>query len=67
MKNGFLYQIRSFRISGHAFGLSNALINFHGYINKIFAKKLDIFLVVLLDNILIYTEDLGQPNVNVVR
>lgn len=40
------------------FGLSNALASFQEYINKIFAKKFDIFVVVYLDNILIYTEDL---------
>ena len=49
------------------FGLSNALANFQGYVNKILAKKLDIFIVVYLDDILIYTKDLGQPYVEVVR
>ena len=49
------------------FGLSNASASFQGYINKIFAKKLDIFVVVYLDNILIYTKDLGQPHVQVVE
>lgn len=48
------------------FGLSNALASFQGYINKILAKNLDIFLIVSLDNILIYTEDLGQPHIDTV-
>ncbi len=48
------------------FGLSNAPASFQGYINKILAKKLDIFVVVCLDDLLIYTEDLGQPHVDVV-
>ena len=48
------------------FGLSNALANFPGYINKILAKKLDIFIIIYLDNILIYTEDDGQGHVEAV-
>ena len=41
------------------FGLSNILASFQGYINKILTKKLDIFVVVYLDDILIYIEDLS--------
>ena len=48
------------------FGLSNAPAIFQGYINKILAEKLDIFVIVYLDNILIYTKDPGQPYVEVV-
>ena len=48
-------------------GLSNAPATFQGYVNKILAEKLDIFVVVYLDNILIYTKDLGQPYVETVR
>ena len=49
------------------FGLSNAPASFQGYINKILAKKLDIFIIVNLDNILIYTKDPGQGHVEAVR
>ena len=35
------------------FKLSNDLKSFQGYINKILAKKLDIFVIAYLDNILI--------------
>ncbi len=49
------------------FGFSNTPARFQGYINKILAEKLDIFIVVYLDNILIYTEDPCQPHVEVVR
>ncbi len=49
------------------FGLSNASPSFHGYINKILADKLDIFIIVYLIDILIYTEDPGQPHVEEVR
>ena len=49
------------------FRLFNALASFQDYINKIPAEKLDIFVIVYLDNILIYTEDQGQGHVEVVR
>ena len=49
-----------------SFGLSNAPANFQGYINKILTKKRDIFVIVYLDDILIYIEDSGQAHVNVV-
>ena len=48
------------------FGLSNASASFQGYINKILAKKLDIFIIVYLDNILIYTKDPGQPHIDTI-
>ncbi len=41
------------------FGLFNAPASFQGYINKILAEKLDIFVVVYLDDILIYTKNPG--------
>ena len=49
------------------FGLSNAPASFQGYIIKILAKKLDVFVIVYLDDILIYTEDEGQGHVEAVR
>lgn len=42
------------------FGLSNAPASFQGYVNKILAEKLYIFVIVYLEDILIYTEDSGQ-------
>ena len=39
------------------FGPTNAPASFQRYINKIFAKKLNIFVIEYLDNILIYTDD----------
>ena len=39
------------------FGLSIAPASFQGYINKILAEKLDIFIIVYLDDILISTDD----------
>ena len=43
------------------FGLCNILTNFQNYINKILAEKLDIFIIIYLDNIFIYTKDPIQP------
>ena len=56
----FKYQIISF-------GLSNAPASFQGYINKILAEKLDVFVIIYLDDILIYTKDAGQGHVEAVQ
>ena len=45
------------------FGLSNALATFQGYVNKILAEKLDIFVIVSLNDILIYIKVLKQPHI----
>ena len=55
----FKYQVMSF-------GLINAQANFQGYINKILVEKLDIFVIVYLDDILIYTDDDKNGHVVVV-
>ena len=39
------------------FGLSNVLSTFQSYINKILAKKFNIFIIVYLDNIFIYIKE----------
>ena len=39
------------------FGLSNAPASLQGYINKILEEKLNIFVIMYLDDIFIYTED----------
>ena len=49
-----------------SFGLSNAPASFQGYINKILAEKLDIFVIIYLNDIFIYTDDLGQAHVDAV-
>ena len=49
------------------FGLSNTPATFQGYVNKILAEKLDLFVIVYLDDILIYTEDPGQAHIKAVR
>ena len=49
------------------FGLTNAPASFQEYINKIFAEKLDIFVIVYLDGILIYTDDDKDGHVSAVQ
>ena len=49
------------------FGLTNAPESLQGYINKIFTEKLDIFVIVYLDDILIYTADERDGHVAAVR
>ena len=49
------------------FELSNIPASFQSYINKILAKKLDIFIIVYLNNIAIYIEDPSQGYIEVVR
>ncbi len=49
-----------------SFGLTNAPATFQGYINKILAKKFDVFIIVYFDYILIYTKSEGKEYVEVV-
>ena len=42
-----------------SFGLFNIPASFQGYINKILAKKLNIFGIIYLHNIFIYIKDPG--------
>ena len=49
------------------FGLTNTLAPFQGYINKILVEKLNVFVIVYLDDILIYTENKGKEHVEAIR
>ena len=49
-----------------SFRLTNALATFQGYINKILAEKLDVFVIVYTNNIFIYTEDQSKSHVQAV-
>ncbi len=62
-KIAFRTRYGHFKYQVMPFGLFNVPASFQGYINKILAKKLDIFVVVYLDDILIYTKDPSQPQV----
>ncbi len=48
------------------FGLTIALANFQGYINQILVKKLDVFVIVYLNNILIYTKNKGEKPIGAI-
>ena len=48
------------------FKLSNSLISFQDYINNILAKKLNIFVIIYLNSISIYTKELDQTNINAI-
>ena len=56
----FEYQMMSF-------GLFNIPASFQDYVNKILAEKLDIFLIVYLDDIFIYIEDPSQSHKKAVK
>ncbi len=49
------------------FSLSNAPASFQSYINKILVEKLDIFILVYLNNILIHIKNLKQSHVEVMQ
>ena len=48
------------------FGLTNILAIFQDYINKILAEKLDVFVIIYLDGIFIYTKNKGKEYVEAV-
>ena len=66
-KTGFQTRYNPFKYQVMPLGLSNVLAGFQGYINKILAEKLDIFIIVYLDDILIYTEDQRRGHVEAMR
>ncbi len=48
------------------FRLINTPATFQGYINKILAKKLNVFVIVYLDDILIYTKSKGKGYIDAI-
>ena len=48
------------------FRLLNIPASLQGYINKILTEKLDIFVIVYLDDIFIYIKDPGQAHIDAV-
>ena len=65
-KTAFRTRYGHFEYQVMPFGLSNAPASFQGYVNKILAEKLDVFVIVYLDDILIYTKDTSQGHVEAV-
>ena len=66
-KTAFRTWYGHFKYQVMPFGLFIAPAIFQEYVNKILAEKLDIFVIVYLDDILIYTKEPGQPHVEAVR
>ncbi len=65
-KTAFKTRYGHFEYQVMLFELTNAPAIFQDYINKILAEKLDIFMIVYLDDILIYTESKGKEHVEAV-
>ena len=65
-KTAFQIQYGHFKYQVMPFGLINVSGSFQGYVNKILAKKLDIFVIVYLDNIFIYTKNPRKGHVKTV-
>ena len=66
-KTAFRTWYSHFKYQVILFGLTNTLVSFQRYINKIFAKKLNVFVIVFLDNIFIYIDDDRDGHVRAVR
>ena len=58
-KTAFRTRYGHFKYQMMPFGLSNAPASFQGYINKILAEKLNVFVIAYLDDILIYIKNPG--------
>ena len=50
-----------------SFRLSNAPASFQCYINKILAEKFNVFLIIYLDDIFIYSKNKGQGHMEGVQ
>ena len=66
-KIAFQLRYGHFKYQVMLFGLSNTPTSFQRYVNKILLKKLDVFVIVYLDNILIYTENAGPNHVKAAQ
>ena len=65
-KTAFQTRYSHFKYQVMPFELSNTPASVQGHINNILAEKLDIFVIVYLDDIFIYTEDQDQGHVEIV-
>ena len=65
-ETAFKIRYGNFEYQVMPFGLTNAPAIFQSYINKILAEKLDIFVIVYFDDILIYIKNKGKKYVEAV-
>ena len=66
-KTAFRTRYGHFKYQVILFQLLNAPASFQDYIKKILAEKLDVFVIVYLNNILTYTKNADQAHVNAVQ
>lgn len=66
IENAFTYLMWLFQISGDFFWLIQWSSQLLEYINKIFAEKHDIFVLICLNKIFIYTKNSDQSYVTAV-
>ena len=62
-KTAFRMRYGHFEYQVMSFGLSNAPTSFQGCVNKILAEKLNVFVIVYLNDILIYIENVSKGHV----
>lgn len=58
----FYIKYSHFKYQVILFDFFNTPANFQGYINKILAGKLDVFIIIYLNNILIYINEVDYVN-----
>ncbi len=66
-KTAFRTRYGHFEYQVMPFGLTNVPATFQGYINKILAEKRNVFIIVYLNDILIYSESEGEEHIQAVR
>lgn len=66
-KTEFRIRYSHFKYQGIIFGLSSISTSFQGYINKILSKKFNVFIIVYMDEVLIYTKDECLSHVKVIQ
>ena len=65
-KTAFKTRYGYFKYQVIFFGLTNVLTTFQDYINKILTKKLDVYMIMHLDDIFIYSKNKREEYVKVV-
>lgn len=66
-KTAFQIRYNYFKYQMILFGLSNLPASFQSYINRILAEKFDIFVIIYLDDIFIYTQDPDQGHIEAMQ
>ena len=65
-KTAFQTRYSHFKYQVILFRLFNAPASLQRYVNKILVEKLDFFVIVYLDDILIYTKNAGKSHIEAV-